>query len=130
MNEKADSYQLFQKTITQNTDPSLSSPEASTHWLVRRDWERKPKQILQIIRISQYTEVKSEKILKKSKDLQGFHWYILRYPHNMNHTMHILVTYFKNRIPNKYRPLLSSKMRKHTTCITFCSQYKYIENYK
>ena len=43
----------------------------------------------------QYTEVKSEKILKKSEDLQGFQRYILKYPHNMNHTMHILVTYYK-----------------------------------
>ena len=43
--------------------------------------------ILQIIRISwisQYTEVKSENTPKKSKDLQGFHRYILKYSENMN----------------------------------------------
>ena len=60
--------------------------------------ERIPNKILQIIRISwisQYTVVKSEKILKKSKDLQGFHRYILKYPQTMNHTMYIPVTYYK-----------------------------------
>ena len=39
--------------------------------------ERIPNKILKISRISQYTEVKSENTLKKSKDLQGFHRYIL-----------------------------------------------------
>ena len=42
---------------------------------------------------------------------------------NMNDTMHIPVTYYKNTTPNKYRPPLSSKMRKYTICITSGSQY-------
>ena len=65
---------------------------------------------------------------KESKDLQRFHRYILRYPQNMNHTC-IYGYLFQNRIPNKYRPPLSSKMRKYTTCITFGSQHIYIYIY-
>ena len=77
--------------------------------------------------------MKSKNTTKKSEDLQGFHRYILKYPQNMNHTMHILVTYFKMTHirdvmsrPNKYRSPLSSKTRKYTTCITFGSQHIYI----
>ena len=40
-------------------------------------------EITRISWISQYTEVKSEKILKKSEDLQGFHLYIPEYSENI-----------------------------------------------
>ena len=59
--------------------------------------ERKTIQILRISQISLYTEVKSKNTPKKSKDLQGFHRYILEYPQNMNHTMHIPVTYYRKQ---------------------------------
>ena len=85
-------------------------------------------QIIRISQISQYTEVKSENSTKKSKDLQGFHQYMPEYSENKSKCVYIPVTYFKNRIPNKYRPLLSSKTRKYTICITFGSQHIYIEN--
>ena len=88
--------------------------------------ERIPNKILQILRISQisqYTEVKSKNTTKKSKDLQGFHRYILKHPQNMNLTMHIPVTYCKSKHQTNTDQLLSSKMRKYMICITFGSQY-------
>ena len=50
--------------------------------------------------------------------------------------IYISVTYYKMthiseiNEPNKYRPPLSSKTRKYTTCIKFGSQHRYIESYK
>ena len=36
--------------------------------------------------------------MKKSKDLQGFHWYILRYSEKwQSNTQYILITYYKRK---------------------------------
>ena len=84
----------FRKQI-QNNDPSLSLLKpAPTDLYAEIQREDTKIQIIRISWISQYIEVKSKKILKKSEDLQGFHRYILKYPQNMNHTMYIPVTYY------------------------------------
>ena len=128
----------FRKQI-QNMDPSLLSWSQHPLTCTQRFEEDTKIQIIRISWISQYTEVKSEKILKKSKDLQGFqgfHQYILKYPQNMNHTMYIYTglqndTHQRCKLtsdmnePNKYRPPLSSKTKKYTTCIISDSQHIY-----
>ena len=80
----------FKKQI--RIPPSFLLKPAPTDLYAEIRVEENKIQITRISQISQYTEVKSEKILKKSKDLQGFHRYILKYPQNMNHKMHIPVT--------------------------------------
>ena len=95
VNEISRWINCFRKQIQNTQQWSLPFLSWSQHPLTctQRFEEDTKIQILRISQISQYTEVKSEKILKKSKDLQGFHRYILKYPHNMNYTMHIPVTY-------------------------------------
>ena len=84
---------LLQKQIQNTKQWSLPFLSWSQHPLTcTQRFEEDTKQIIRISQISQYTEVKSEKIVKKSKDIQGFHQYILKYPQNMNHKMHIPVT--------------------------------------
>ena len=76
----------FKKTNT-NNDPSLWLLKSEWIWLVHRSERGKQIQIIQILwilRISQYIEVKSEKILK----IYGFHRYILKYPQNKMNTIH------------------------------------------
>ena len=86
----------FKKTNTQiytMIPPSFLLKSTSSTDLYAEIEERIPntkvlvKQISRISQISQYTEVKSENTLKKSKDLQGFHWYILEYPEKCKMTI-------------------------------------------
>ena len=73
--------------------------------------------------ISQYTEVKSENTLKKSEDLQGFHWYILEYSENVkwqSKCIYISDTYYKSKLISEIKhqtntnQLLSSIKRGNT----------------
>ena len=52
-------------------------------------------QIRRISRIAQYIEVKSKKILKKSKDLPGFHRYIPKFSQKQWITMYNVHTGYK-----------------------------------
>ena len=119
----------FRKQIQNTKQWSLPFLSWSQHPLTcTQRFEEDTKQIIRISWISQYTEVKSEKILKKSKDLQDFKDFTDIYS-NIHKTWitqctyRLLITkwhtyiqrckltsYIQNE-PNKYRPPLSSKTK-------------------
>ena len=117
---------LLQKTNTQNTDPSLFSPEDSTHWLVCRD-QRRGYQNTNTKDFTDFTIYRGE-IQENIEEIQRFTRISPIYTQiSTEHESHNVHTGYllQKQTPNEYRSPLSSKMKKYTICITFGSQHIY-----